>query len=257
MLSYQHSFHAGNMADVHKHSLLAVSLHYLTQKPKPISYIETHAGRGLYDLAHPDAVKTGEAAEGILKLRRLIPTEHPFAQALNRTQARYGSTHYPGSPLIALALLRPEDRIHLAERHPQEFKKLTACVPNSSGTCRQQDGFELALSLCPPTPRRGMVFIDPSYEIKTDYARIPSFVSKLRRRWNVGIICLWYPLLRTDRHRAMLNRLAYQHPEAMRHEVRFAPANRSHGMIGSGMFMINAPFGLDQETKRLNDMFAV
>ncbi|WP_417700747.1 23S rRNA (adenine(2030)-N(6))-methyltransferase RlmJ [Pseudophaeobacter sp.] len=258
MLSYQHIYHAGNLADVQKHALLAVILSYLTQKDKPISYIETHAGRGLYHLDAPEAVKTGEAAAGIDRILGdgLLPSEHPLRQALVACQAAHGDTAYPGSPLIAANLLRPQDSLHLAELHPGEHAALRQAMPRGRAKVHLQDGFELAQSLAPPTPRRGLLLMDPSYEIKSDYSRIPGFISTLHRKWNVGILALWYPILKDGTHTSMLRALEHQNlPGALRHEVRFPPARAGHRMIGSGMFVVNTPFGTKAECDRLDQIF--
>ncbi|MEP1768586.1 MAG: 23S rRNA (adenine(2030)-N(6))-methyltransferase RlmJ [Sulfitobacter sp.] len=251
MLSYQHIYHAGNLADVHKHSLLAWMLAYLTRKDKPLSYIETHAGRALYDLSAEEALKTGEAAAGITLARDWFGTDHPYAQVLARVVAEDGATAYPGSPLIASHLLRLTDQIHLAELHPREHAALEVAMSPTSAKCHMRDGFETAFALCPPTPRRGMLLIDPSYEIKEDYNNISRHIAKLNRAWNVGIIALWYPILTNGAHVPMLDALSSQHPDALRHEVRFPPARPGHGMVGSGMFVLNPPYGLAEEAKRL------
>ncbi|WP_434287132.1 23S rRNA (adenine(2030)-N(6))-methyltransferase RlmJ [Celeribacter sp. SCSIO 80788] len=257
MLSYQHGFHAGNLADVQKHGLLATALDYMTQKDKPVSYIETHAGRGLYDLAGNQAQKTGEAAEGILKVADWFGAEHPYTRARETVAGRHGPTIYPGSPAIAAALLREIDTIHLAELHPGEFDHLKTAMRGTGAHLVKEDGFALAQSLCPPTPRRGMILIDPPYEIKTDYATIPGFIAKLHRKWNVGVIALWYPILTTGAHVAMTRALeASALPGFLKHEVRFPPAREGHGMIGSGMIFVNAPWGLAEEGARLSGLFA-
>lgn len=255
MLSYQHIFHAGNLADVHKHGLLSWILNYLTKKDKPLSYIETHAGRGLYDLQNPAALKTAEAAEGIAKAAGFFAADHPFSRTLNQIRATYGQDAYPGSPLIAASLLRSMDSLHFAELHPAEFDALRHNMSPYPAQCHKQNGFDMAHSLCPPTPRRGLMLIDPSYEIKEDYDAIPKHIAKITRAWNVGIICLWYPILRSDRHRSMLKTLVRDHPTALRHEVAFPPAKKDHGMIGSGMFFIKPPYGLQDEAKRLGRHF--
>lgn len=257
MLSYQHIYHAGNLADVQKHALLAWMLDYMTQKDKPLSYLETHAGRALYDLGSSEALKTGEAAKGIDIARDWFAPEHPYARVLERVQAQHGATSYPGSPQIAAELLRPGDRLHLAELHPQEAAALREAMRGSGAKVQVQDGFEMVQSLAPPEPRRGLVLIDPSYEIKADYARIPGIIAKLHRKWNVGVIALWYPILSDGTHVPMLKALeAHALPEVFRHEVRFAPARDGHRMVGSGMFVVNAPFGLSQEAVRLDAKFA-
>lgn len=255
MLSYQHIYHAGNLADVHKHGLLAWMLDYLTRKDKPLSYIETHAGRALYDLDDAAAVKTGEAAQGIAKTAAWFSAQHPLTRVLEEIRADHGPRSYPGSPLIAARLLRPGDSIHLAELHPGEHAALEFALSAYPVKCYRQDGFELAHSRTPPTPRRGLMLIDPSYEIKNDYNDIPRHIARLSRAWNVGIICLWYPLLTANSHVPMLRALTAAHPEALRHEVRFAPARPGHGMVGSGLFVLNPPFGCAAEAQRLSGCF--
>lgn len=255
MLSYQHIYHAGNLADVHKHGLLAWMLAYLTRKEKPLTYIETHAGRALYDLADPAALKTGEAAQGIEKTASWFPEDHPLSHCLDAVRNSHGPASYPGSPLIAASLLRATDKLHLAELHPGEHAALDFALSSYPVKCYQQDGFELAHSLTPPTPRRGLILIDPSYEIKHDYNDVPRHMARISRAWNVGVICLWYPILTKGSHAPMLTALAAAHPNALRHEVRFPPARKGHGMIGSGMFVINPPYGLETEANRLARLF--
>jgi 23S rRNA (adenine2030-N6)-methyltransferase len=256
MLSYQHHFHAGNLADVQKHALLAWILDYLTQKDKPLTYIETHAGRGLYDLASEYALKTGEAAMGIARVEDWFAPSHPYRQRLNEVRASYGPNAYPGSPLIAALGLRDIDTIHLAELHPAEHQSLRHALNPWDAHIYARDGFEAALALTPPTPRRGMMLIDPSYEVKTDYEAIPRHIANIARKWNVGIIALWYPLLTSGAHGPMLAQLARDFPDALRIESHFPPVRDGHKMIGTGMFIINPPFGLQDEAARLSAAFA-
>lgn len=255
MLSYQHLYHAGNLADVHKHALLAWVLDYLTQKDKPLTYIETHAGRGLYDLGSDEAVKTKEAEAGISVAESWFAKDHPYRQRLAEVRSSYGPLAYPGSPLIAALTLRDIDTIHLAELHPQEIQYLRAAMVAWDAHIYPRDGFELALALTPPTPRRGMMLIDPSYEVKDDYDAIPRHITNIARKWNVGIIALWYPLLTGGAHGPMLRALAQQFPDALRSEVRFPPAREGHKMEGSGMFIVNAPYGMDDEAIRIEALF--
>ncbi|WP_299880074.1 23S rRNA (adenine(2030)-N(6))-methyltransferase RlmJ [uncultured Sulfitobacter sp.] len=255
MLSYQHSYHAGNLADVHKHSLLAVMLDYLTRKDKPLSYIETHAGRALYDLNDAAALKTAEAAQGIARVFNWFEPDHPYARVLSQTRAENGPHSYPGSPLIAATLLRPTDHIHLAELHPREHAALTLAMSPYPVKCHLRDGFETAHALTPPMPRRGLLLIDPSYEIKDDYVQIPRHIAKLNRAWNVGIIALWYPILTSRAHAPMLASIMQAHPAALRHEVSFPPARPGHGMVGSGMVILNPPYGLEDATKHLTKQY--
>ncbi len=254
MLSYQHAYHAGNLADVHKHSLLAWMLDYLTRKDKPLTYIETHAGRGRYDLSGPEATKTGEAAQGIAKHGDWFDAAHPYTIARSQIATTHGPQTYPGSPALAAALLRPTDSLHLSELHPGEHTALRAAFRHKAKTY-QQDGFALAASLCPPTPRRGLMLIDPPYEIKTDYAEIPARIAKLHRAWNVGVIALWYPILTSAAHETMAQKITETYADALCHEVRFPPARKGHGMIGSGMLILNPPYGLETEAARLSERF--
>ncbi|MEP4249366.1 23S rRNA (adenine(2030)-N(6))-methyltransferase RlmJ [Tateyamaria sp.] len=253
MLSYQHIYHAGNLADVHKHSLLAWMLEYLTRKDKPVSYIETHAGRALYDLTSDEAVKTGEAAQGIARAKTWFSPDHPYSKALNQTTETHGENAYPGSPMIAVQTLRESDTITLAELHPTEHLNLELALPTAK--CWRTDGFMMGHSMCPPTPRRGLMLIDPSFEIKDDYDTIPGHIKKYARAWNVGVIALWYPILTMGSHHNMLKTLESNHPDALRHEIQFPPARPGHGMIGSGLFVIRPPFGLAEEGAKLKTRF--
>jgi len=258
MLSYQHIYHAGNPADVHKHALLCAMLSYLTAKDKPLSYLETHAGRGLYMLDAPEAVKTGEAAAGIEAILRRggMAADHPYLAALAQVRASHGPQAYAGSPLLAATILRPSDQIHLAELHPQEHAALDFAMSAYGARVYKQDGFAMAQAICPPEPRRGLMLIDPSYEVKTDYETIPAQIAKLHRKWNVGVIALWYPVLKTGQHMPLVNGMLYANfPGCLHHEARFRPAQKNHGMIGSGLFVINAPFGLNDEAARLTRLF--
>jgi len=252
MLSYQHHYHAGNAADVHKHAVLAWILAYLIRKPKPLSYIETHAGRGRYDLSDSAALKTGEAAQGVRRLEPALPNDHPWRRCLRETRAAHGPDAYPGSPLLAALGLRSCDSLHLAELHPGEHAGLRAALAFSRARIHHVDGFQMARALCPPTPRRGLMFVDPSYEVKAEYDRLPGQLAGIARTWNVGILMLWYPVLPSAAHAPMLDTLGAAFPGAHRHEVAFPAARAGHRMTGSGLFVVNPPYGLAEETRRLS-----
>lgn len=245
MLSYQHLYHAGNLADVHKHAALAWVLGYMTRKDKPISYIETHGGRGRYDLAAEEATKTGEAAAGIEIAQPWFAEGHPYARTIAACRAEHGPSAYPGSPWIASRLLRDDDILNIAELHPQENAGLRSAVPGAH--VHKRDGFDMAYAICPPTPRRGLMLVDPSYEVKADYDAIPRHISKFAKIWPVGVVMLWYPILTDARHSGMLRALRAALPDALAHEVRFPPAREGHRMVGSGLFVVNPPWGLAEE----------
>ncbi len=239
MLSYQHAYHAGGPADLHKHMILAGLLARLTVKPRPVSYAETHAGRGLYDLSDPETARTGEAAAGI---DRLAPDpDRPYGRALAETRAAHGPKAYPGSPALTAALLRPGDRIALMELHPAEHAALRANFRNRPDIeIHRRDGYEGVLALAPMKPRKGLVLIDPAYEVKDEYATVPVFVRSLLAKWPEATIMVWYPLLPAGRHHAMLAALAPLRPRF--DEVAFTP-RPARGMTGSGVALVNAPHG--------------
>lgn len=256
MLSYQHIYHAGNPADVQKHALLAWLLDYLTVKDKPLTYIESHSGRGLYALDSHEALKTGEAAAGVSQLERAFPADHPWRRCLDAVRAAEGPSAYPGSPVIAGLLLREFDRMILAELHPREHAALSEAMAPFGAEVYREDGLQVAFGATPPNPRRGVLVIDPSYEVKDEYQRIPELINDIARKWPVGIILLWYPILADGPHLPMLEMLQAAHPEALRHEVSFPPVREGHRMLGSGMFVINPAWGMEEEAARITAIFA-
>lgn len=238
MLSYQHAYHAGNPADLHKHIVLAELLALLRKKPRGITYFETHAGRGAYDLSADEARKTGEAAYGIARLS-LDPTT-AYGAAVQDFRSREGETAYPGSPFIALHGARAEDRVILMEKHPGEGAALKTATRATLAEVHLRDGYEGVLGSAPPTPRKGLVLIDPSYEQKSEYDQVASFTPKLMKKWPEATILIWYPLLPAARHEQMFEALAPLSP--VRHEVHFQ-AKEGHRMTGSGLLLISAPYG--------------
>ena len=252
MLSYQHAYHAGNMADIHKHGSLAVLLSHMRKKPKPMTYMETHAGQGLYDLSAVESKKTGEAEQGIIKrlANGVPPLGHPYRTVIEQVRAKHGKTAYPGSPLIAHALLNPDDPQHLMELHPAEYEGLRRNMAGTGAHIHFRDGFEGVLSISPPPPgqpRRGLVFIDPSYEIKSDYRVCAEFVLELHKKWAEAVIVLWYPVLDYGLHMDMTDILYDANlPGLMRREVRFESPKQNHRLLGSGLFIVKPPFGCDK-----------
>lgn len=255
MLSYQHIYHAGNAADVHKHAALCVVLKHLTQKEKPLTYIETHAGRGVYDLTSNEALKTGEAAKGYLKLskdRKL--KNHPYFELQHRVQTEVGKNLYAGSPFIAEALLRPTDTLHLMELHPQEYQALYKFMRYPNTHLHHRDGYEGGLAICPPQPRRGILVIDPSYEVKTEYDKAANFILKLHKKWAEGVLFLWYPILKEDYHLSLVSKLKeVDLSKFYQSEIRFSGARE--GMLGSGVIIVNTPYQSEDELNRISEWF--
>jgi 23S rRNA (adenine2030-N6)-methyltransferase len=171
-------------------------------------------------------------------------------------RAEEGPDAYPGSPWLAAHLTRTFDRLDLAELHPAEHAALIAALPAGPNLrIHRRDGLEMAKALTPPDPRRGLMLIDPSWEVRDEYARLAGLLPALHRKWGVGVLMLWYPILADRRHRPMLRALRDALPEALIHEVAFPPARDGHGMRGSGMVVVNPPWGLEDEARRLDDIF--
>jgi 23S rRNA (adenine2030-N6)-methyltransferase len=234
-------------------------LAYLVQKDKPLSYIETHAGRGLYDLISKEAEKTGEAIAGIESFlsTNAIPDNHPYISIIAKLRKKFGSTIYPGSPIFAANILRSQDSIHLAELHPQEVEHLRRAMAHYKVNIHQKDGLKIAGALIPPTPRRGVLLIDPSYELKDEYMKMANFVSKMSRKWPVGVITLWYPILPAGAHKPMLEALQTAHTDALCHEVFFKNTNQNHRMQGSGLFIVNPPYGTKEHCRVISSFFNI
>lgn len=252
MLSYQHAFHAGNAADVHKHLALVMLLRRLGRKDTPLCYVDSHAGRGVYDLEGGQAQKTGEAGTGILRLAgaRSEPEPEPVRDYLDLVAGFNEPSHlryYPGSASLAQALLRAGDRAILLERHPQELAALKRSIGRDGRVgMHARDCHEGLPALLPPPIRRGLVLIDPSYELEGEYEGIVSLLGKALARWANGVYLLWYPLLAEARHRGLLRKLqARCPPRTLISEYRFGA--RGLGLEGSGLAVVNAPWRFDAE----------
>lgn len=255
MLSYQHGYHAGNFADVVKHLTLARILDYLCQKEKPIFYLETHSGKGLYDLKSVEALKTGEAIQGISQIwenqKQLPDVFRPYLDVIQQYNPEGSLRYYPGSPVFALQQLRQQDRLYCCELHPKEFDALRQ-IPRHRREMKMHvshsNGLEQLVALLPPSERRGLVFIDPSYEIKTDYRTLPKLLQNAYRRFNQGVYCIWYPILGEKSHIQMVSSFAKISPQNLRVEFNVS-APTKQGMTGCGLWVINPPYVLAAELK--------
>ncbi len=245
MLSYQHAYHAGNNADLQKHTLLCTVLQVLTRKERPLTYMETHAGRGLYDRTSDEAKKTGEAEQGWLALDDAARTKLPeaYVDAIKKLNGGKLSPLYPGSPLIAAHVLRPQDQLHLMELHPQEHAALEKTFAKDDRVhIHRRDGLEGVLAISPPSPRKGLVLIDSSYEMKEEYETIPAFMEKLVKKWPEGCLLTWIPMLPAGRHEIMVRTLEKTFPAPRVFETEWAKPGE--GMYGSIMVGINLPHGV-------------
>ena len=251
MFSYRHGFHAGNHADVLKHVVLVQMLDYLSAKDTPLWFVDTHAGAGSYSLSSDFALKKAEFREGIARLwdrSDLPPPLKEYVDQVRKLNKDGALHHYPGSPQIALQMLREQDRLQLFELHTTEsdiLRKQYAKVKRRVSV-QPADGFAGLKSVLPPRSRRGLVLIDPSYEDKADYARVPDTVRDALQRFATGVYAVWYPQVQRQESQdlpGLLNKLA---PGDWLHVwLRvMKPAPDGRGLHGSGMFVFNPPWKL-------------
>lgn len=252
MLSYRHSFHAGNFADVLKHLVVAEILSHLVKKDKPIAYIDTHAGAGLFNLQSDDAEKLGEYRDGIAKvINKGYPEMASYLDLVKGMNKPGLLTRYPGSPLVAGHFLRRQDRGWLYELHPQDSVTLSKNIAGSNLAARKnivvqrEDGLKGFLSLLPPVSRRGLVLIDPSYEVKTEYDQVVVALEKAHKKFSTGVYALWYPVVERERIERLERRLlATGIKNIQQFELGVRPDADGQGMTSSGMIVINPPWGL-------------
>jgi 23S rRNA (adenine2030-N6)-methyltransferase len=275
MFSYRHAFHAGNHADVLKHTVLIATLRYLMQKEAGLTLVDTHAGAGLYRLDGDFTETGGEAKDGVIKLMAALRTEgapaHPTAAALDDYLDLIASFNpsgalriYPGSPFVMQSMLRVEsrDKLKLFELHPTDGKTLDANIAQLEAgrqiAVARQDGFAGLNPLLPPPPsatgsRRALVLIDPSYEIKNDYGKVSACIQECLRRFPTGTYLVWYPIIpRPEAHDLprRLKTLCNQAKKpwlnatlAIGQDPAHGPEDRP-GLTASGMFVINPPHTL-------------
>lgn len=258
MLSYQHGYHAGNFADVMKHTSLTRLLNYLTQKEKPLFFLETHSGKGLYDLSTKQAEKTGEYRQGIQLIwperKKLPPVFNEYLQIIHLLNDTQTLKYYPGSPLFAIHQLRSHDRLYFCELHPKEFATLEhlPCL-NKKVHFSETDGIKSMKALIPPFEKRGLIFIDPSYEIKEEYRDLPLAIKQAYDRFSTGVFCLWYPVVnrkyveKLNRGMKAINAKSSLHIEF---NLTLAPTD---GMSGTGLWILNPPYNFAEEMKSVLD----
>jgi 23S rRNA (adenine2030-N6)-methyltransferase len=255
MLSYRHGFHAGNFADVHKHVILVALLDHLVRKEAAICFIDTHAGGGWYDLRGPFARKQREFAGGLLRVARqpdppalvqrylelvmLAGTPDPEQPGLVR--------HYPGSPLLARHLLRAGDRIVLSELHTSEAPLLRELFAGDGRvSVHHRDGYEALPGLVPPRERRGLVLIDPSYELRDEFLRVTAALLAAWRKWPTGVYLVWYPLHRAQPVTVFHRKLVQGGlRKILVSELRVGTADAPNRLGGSGLLVVNPPWQLE------------
>ena len=255
MLSYQHAYHAGNYADVIKHFCLVRILSYLSLKEKPLAYIDTHAGRGLYDLYGKMANKTEEFQQGIALLweeRKQAPTVFkPYLDIIKSLNPKGILRYYPGSPYLATASLRDIDRLVFSELHPEEFTHLNGMARKGKRAfLNEEDGIKGLKALLPPIEKRGLIFMDPSFEVKEEYKTIPQNLQAAYARFPTGVFCLWYPILDDYTHNQLITNLKKIMANRVLHVEFHLTTKAQAGLRGSGLWIINPPYGLSDELKQ-------
>ena len=258
MLSYRHLFHAGNFADVFKHALLARLLLALGGKEKPYCYLDTHAGTGRYDLAHEWAWKTREFENGIGRLwdRKDIPAAlAPYMAAVRSENPRGRLRFYPGSPLIALKLRRPGDRIVLVELNRKDCAELEAVVARERHVAvHLMDGYQALKAFLPPAERRGLVLLDSSFDRSGEFARITRALKDAHRRWATGMFAVWYPLMAPAVMRGFERGLGQSGiGKILRLEMRVRAPGVDTPIPGCGMLVVNPPWKFETEARPLLD----
>jgi len=275
-MNYRHAYHAGNFADVVKHIALVAILLHLQKKDTPFAVIDSHAGRGSYDLAGDEAQKTGEAGAGIERLRGLTADG-----ALGRYLEIVGGTSiYPGSPLIVAKLIRPQDRLVAVEKHPEEFTALKRALrPWRKARAEEGDGYDRLMALLPPPERRGLVLIDPPFEAEDEFAAMADALRGAFKRFANGVCLVWFPVKAESEVRRFLGEvLALGVTKALRIDISInavhSPARAEHAgggdavagsragesregnkpkLASAGLLIINPPFGFAEEMQEILD----
>ena len=259
-LNYRHAFHAGNFADVMKHLALVAILLHLRKKDAPFAVIDTHAGRGLYDLSGEQSGRTGEAANGIGRLMVPAVMQSALPEALHRYLAIVegtGGRFYPGSPIVATMMLRPQDRLVALEKQEDEaaaLKSALAVFRNKALVSEQADGYARLAALLPPKERRGLVLIDPPFEDADEFAAQARAVAAALKKFATGIYLLWFPVKSAAEANAFAGEvLAAGVKKAVRIDLDIGAAEKAAGtkerLTGSGLIVVNPPFGFAEEMR--------
>ncbi len=256
-MNYRHAFHAGGFADVHKHAILALLLQHLRKKETPFAVLDTHAGAGGYDLTGDEARRTGEAEAGVLKLvdapGEMAEELAPYLDALRAANPSWPKVSaYPGSPMIARHMLRPQDRLVAVELHPEEARALKhRFAGDRQVSVHEADAYTALRAHLPPKERRGLVLIDPPFEQPDEFRRLTKALPEAIRRFATGVFALWYPIkdpMAVERFKAELAQLGRP---VLIAELYLHPPEDIARLNGSGVAIVNPPWQLDLALGRL------
>lgn len=247
-MNYRHAFHAGNSADVVKHSLLIALVQALQLKQGALTLIDTHAGCGLYDLDGDQALRTGESTHGVLRtFANPSPLLNDFCAAVQAVNAGAETRFYPGSPRFLAQLLRPQDLLILNEKHPEDARSLRSAMRGTQAAIHERDAYELWLAMLPTRTPRGIVVVDPPYEQTDERARITSTLAAAHRKWGHGVTVIWYPLkdrATHERWKQQLRELGI--PKFLTVEHWLYDTDQSSNYNGAGLFIVNPPYAFTQ-----------
>jgi len=247
-MNYRHSFHAGNSADVVKHSLLIALVRALQLKDSALTLIDTHAGCGLYDLEGEEAGRTGEATQGVVRaFADTDPLLNDYRAAVRAVNMGAEPKLYPGSPRILAQLLRPQDCLIVNEKHPEDAKALRGAMRGTSAAVHERDAYEFWLAMLPPRTPRGVVVVDPPYEQTDERARITATLAAAHRKWAHGVTAIWFPLKDRATHsrwKVQLSKLGI--PKMLGVEHWIYDADQPGIYNGAGLYFINPPYAFTQ-----------
>ena len=247
-MNYRHSFHAGNSADVVKHSLLIALVRALQQKQSALTLIDTHAGCGLYNLDGEEAQRTGESTQGVLRaFADPNPLLNDYRAAVQAVNVGAEPHFYPGSPRILAQLLRPQDFLILNEKHPEDAYALRGAMRDTSAAVHQRDAYEFWLAMVPPRTPRGVVVVDPPYEQTDERARITATLAAAQRKWAHGVTVIWYPLKERPTHaqwKHQLRKLGI--PKFLSVEHWLYDTDQPGIYNGAGLYIVNPPYAFTQ-----------
>ena len=253
MLSYRHGYHAGNAADVLKHFILTYVLDYIKKKDKGFIFIDSHAGAGKYLISDPYMQKNKEYLQGIKKILQLKNDNIFLKKYLDLIKSINFNSElkiYPGSCYLAARSLRPNDNLYFFELHPKEFLNLKKNFENDSRVIiENRDSYQRLKKLLPPTEKRAVILIDPSYELKDEYEKVSEMLSDCYKKFPRGVYIIWYPVLKNKKSEKFIFNVLKKKYKNLSH-VEMITDNSNNGMQGSGLFILNCPWSIENDIKK-------
>ena len=253
MLSYRHGYHAGNAADVLKHFILTYVLDYIKKKDKGFIFIDSHAGAGKYLISDPYMQKNKEYLQGIEKILQLKNDNIFLKKYLDLVKSINFNSDlkiYPGSCFLAAKSLRPNDNLYFFELHPKEFLNLKKNFENDSRVIiENRDSYQRLKKLLPPKEKRAVILIDPSYELKDEYEKVLKMLSDCYKKFPLGVYIIWYPVLKSKKSEKFIFNVLKKKYKNLSH-VEMITDNLNNGMQGSGLFILNCPWSIENDIKK-------